>query len=80
METTLAILMALGIFVGLPAVIGFAIGGAFVLADRRVRRAEQAKAREGAVTAAKKIVAEAKLEQPAGATAHQKIKETAKVA
>jgi len=53
METTLAILMVLGIFVGIPAVIGLAIGGAFILADRRARIAKQAKAREEATTAVK---------------------------
>ena len=43
METTLAILMVLGIFVGIPALIGFAIAGTYILRDRRVRRAERAK-------------------------------------
>ena len=32
METALAILLALGIFVGIPAVIGFAIAGVFLRA------------------------------------------------
>jgi hypothetical protein len=41
METTLAILMALGIFVGIPAVIGFAIAGVYILGKRRVVRAER---------------------------------------
>ena len=44
METTLAILMVLGIFIGIPAVIGFAIAGVYILSDRRVRRAERTKA------------------------------------
>ncbi len=44
METTLAILMALGIYVGIPVIIGLTIGGAFVTADRRARKAEQARA------------------------------------
>ena len=43
METTLAILMVLGIFIGIPVVIGFAIGGIFLLSDRRAVRAERAK-------------------------------------
>ena len=34
METGLAILLALGIFVGIPAVIGFGIVGAVVLRQR----------------------------------------------
>ena len=41
METTLAILMVLGIFVGIPAIIGFAIAGVYILTDRRALRAER---------------------------------------
>ena len=44
METTLAILMVLGIFVGIPVVIGFAIAGGYVWNDYRVRRTGHAKA------------------------------------
>lgn len=43
METTLAILMVLGIFIGIPAVIGFAVAGVYILSDRRARRAERVK-------------------------------------
>lgn len=50
METTLAILMVLGIFVGIPAVIGFAVAGVYIMSDRRARRAERAKALAGATT------------------------------
>lgn len=39
METVLAILMALGIFVGIPAVIGFTIVGTFALIEHRAKRA-----------------------------------------
>lgn len=46
METALAILMVLGIFVGIPALVGFAIAGTYILKDRRVRRAERGKAPE----------------------------------
>ena len=46
METFLAILMVLGIFVGVPVLIGLAIASMYVLSDRRVRRAERAKALE----------------------------------
>ena len=53
METALAILMVLGIFVGVPALIGFAIAGVYILRDRRVRRAEHAKALEEAKAAVK---------------------------
>jgi len=52
METTLAILMVLGIFVGVPALIGFSIAGVYILSDRRVRRAEHAKALEKAAAEA----------------------------
>lgn len=41
METTLAILTVLGIFVGIPAVIGFAIVGTYILGERRALRAER---------------------------------------
>ena len=44
METTLAILIALGIYVGIPAVVGFAIAGVYLFSDRRVRRVERARA------------------------------------
>jgi len=42
METGLAILLTLGIFVGIPAVIGFAIVGGAILA-RRIRMAYKAR-------------------------------------
>lgn len=48
METTLAILMVLGIFVGIPALIGFTIAGAYIWKDGRVRRAKYVKAIEKA--------------------------------
>jgi flagellar biosynthesis component FlhA len=48
METGLAILMVLGIFVGIPALIGIAIGSMYLMSNRRVRRAERAKALEEA--------------------------------
>ena len=41
METTLAILMVLGIFVGIPAVVGFTIAGIYALGRRRALRAER---------------------------------------
>jgi len=45
METALAILLALAIYIGIPALIGFAIVGAVVLAERRGRaRAHEAEA------------------------------------
>ena len=43
METTLAILMVLGIFIGIPAVIGFTIAGVYILSSRRAVRAERAR-------------------------------------
>ena len=44
MELALAAMMVLGIFVGIPAVIGFAIAGAYIWKDRQIRRAERADA------------------------------------
>ena len=44
METALAILMVLGIFIGIPTVIGFAIGGVYIMSSRRARRTERATA------------------------------------
>lgn len=38
MEMTLAILMVLGIFVGIPAVIGFAIVGTYALVNQKVKQ------------------------------------------
>ena len=45
METGLAILMAFGIFVGIPIVIGFGIVGAVILAAR-IRMAYKARGRQ----------------------------------
>ncbi len=41
METTLATLMVLGIFVGIPALIGFTVAGGYVLAGRKAQKTEQ---------------------------------------
>ena len=60
METTLAILMVLGIFVGIPALIGFAIAGTYLLRDQRVCQVEtvpQAHAEAVAKEVTKKHVA-----------------------
>ncbi len=54
MESTLAILMVLGIFIGIPAVIGFAIAAIYVLSDRRVRRAEHTRSSEAVAEALRK--------------------------
>ncbi len=48
METALAILMAIGIFVAIPCLIGVSIASVFVLKDSRVRRAKHAMAIEEA--------------------------------
>ncbi len=72
METTLAILMVLGIFVGIPALIGFTIAGVYILSNRRVRRAERAKTVEA--------VAKALKEQPAEAVVKKVTKKRVKVA
>ncbi len=71
METALAILMVLGIFVGIPVLVGLAIVGVFIWSGRRVRRAERAKALEAA--------AEALGEKPAEARGEAVAKEEAKV-
>ena len=78
METTLAVLMVLGIFVGIPAIIGFSIAGVYVLSDRRARRAERAQSVAEAIAAAEDMVAETQREQAAQATADQKTKEPVK--
>jgi integral membrane sensor domain MASE1 len=44
METVLAILMVLGIFIAIPALIGIAIAGMYMMSSRRGRRAERAEA------------------------------------
>ena len=41
MEMTLAILMALGIFVGIPLLVGLFIAGIYVRSDRRLLRKER---------------------------------------
>jgi flagellar biosynthesis component FlhA len=46
METTLAVLMVLGIFVGVPAVVGLTIAGLYMAKDNKVRKAQHAKALE----------------------------------
>ena len=71
METALAILMVLGIFVGIPALVGFGIAGMYIRSDRRVRRAERAKAVE-------EVVAEALHEEPAEAHVEAIAKRTTK--
>ena len=46
MEMTLAVLMVLGIFVGVPLVVGLTIAGMYITKDNKVRKAEHAKALE----------------------------------
>jgi len=60
METLLAILMVLGIYLVLPTILGFAIGGIYILSDRRAKRAERAKA-----AAEAEVEAEGLAHQPA---------------
>jgi flagellar biosynthesis component FlhA len=62
MELALAILMVLGIFVGVPAVIGFAIAGAYMLRDRQVRRVKRAKVLAEATEALERKVAQTQSE------------------
>ncbi|GEM_PF-1646964 len=79
METTLAILMVLGIFIGIPAIIGFTIVGMYLLSDRRARRAERAQSVMEAIAAAEHLVAEAQREQRAEVAGHQKTTKTTTV-
>ena len=44
MELVLAILMVLGIFIGIPALIGFAIVGGFALHYRRINKVKHIEA------------------------------------
>lgn len=60
METALAILMVLGIFVGIPVAIGGAIVGGYLLGDRRVRKAQHAKVLKKAVAETQEVTEEAK--------------------
>lgn len=53
METTLAILMVLGIFVGIPSLIGVSIAGMYIMKDNRVRKAEHTRAMEEAKSGVK---------------------------
>lgn len=46
MELALSILMVLGIFVGIPAVIGLTIAGIYIQKDRRIRSTEARKGLE----------------------------------
>ncbi len=48
MELTLVILMVLGIFIGVPFIIGLAIGGAYMVHERRALKTEKASAVEKA--------------------------------
>ena len=45
MGTTSAILVVLGIFVGIPALVGLGIAGMYLFSDRRGMRAERAQAK-----------------------------------
>lgn len=59
METTLAVLMALGIFLVGPALIGFGILGVAILSGKRALRAQRARALEEA----DRVLAEARAEE-----------------
>ena len=83
METFLAVLMVIGIYLVFPAILGLAIGGiCIVIGQRRTRRAketERARSLEEAVEASERMVAEAKRKGPVVAAARQKSRETTKV-
>ena len=67
MELTVAILMVLGIFIGIPAVIGFAIAGLYIRSDRQARRAARANALGKATAKAHGKAVTPKITEPAGA-------------
>ncbi len=46
MEMALTVLMVLGIFVGIPAVVGLTIAGMYIVKDNKVRKAQHAKTLE----------------------------------
>ena len=50
MELTLAILMVLGIYIGIPIVLVLAVGGAYALGSRLAHRAKRVQAPEWAAT------------------------------
>jgi len=61
METFLAILMVLGIYLGAPLVVGFAITGVIVFGSRRSTRARRAQPSvEEQITAMEDLIAEAR--------------------
>lgn len=52
METFLAILMGLGIFVGIPVLIGLGVIGIYLLGDHRAIRAQRTRALKASTKAA----------------------------
>jgi hypothetical protein len=78
METTLAVLMVLGIYVGVPLVIGFAIGGVVILGSRRATRARRAQALGEVADAVGEAIAEAEVAQSAGAVTAGEVGDTRK--
>ncbi len=69
METAWAILMVLGIFVGIPVLIGLGIVGVVIWSDRLPRRAERAKAMEAVAEALREEGAQSQLTKiPANST------------
>ncbi len=71
METTSIILIVLGIFIGIPAVIALATASMYRVGERRTRRAERIKALE-------LTVAETQSEQPLEARGEAAAKEMTK--
>ena len=65
METFLAILMVLGIYVGAPLVIGFTIAGVVVLRSRRAKKARPGPSVEEQIAAMEDLIAEARSDKVA---------------
>lgn len=76
METFLAILMVLGIYVGAPLVIGSAIAGVIILGSRKTTRAKRAQALAEEAEAGLGTIAEAQTGQGVEAVAGSAAKGT----
>lgn len=63
METFLAVLMVLGIYLGAPLVIGFAIAGAVVLWSRRAKKERPRPSVEEEIAAMEELITEARSER-----------------
>jgi len=70
-ETFLAILMVIGIYVVAPAIVGFGIAGLVVLRTRRSRRARPRESVEDVIAAMEEMIAAARPEEGSGRATRQ---------